>query len=123
MGKGISVGTITDNELVNKLQEAAGNAIAEQLWFQRYRNSSAAVAQGVLQFANAALFLTGILPLPVTIAIAIVIIAAEVVVHAVSRTPVTPAVVEKIAQKAVEQDQYEGKHRESLPVYEGPSTA
>ena len=123
MGKGISVGTITDNELVNKLQEAAGNAIAEQSWFQRRKNTLAAVAQGVLQFANAALFLTGILPLPVTIAIAIVIIAAEVVVHATSRTPVTPAVVEKIAQKAVEQDEYEGRHREELPVYEGPSTA
>ena len=123
MGKGISVGTITDNELVNKLQEAAGNAIAEQSWFQRRKNTLAAVAQGILQFANAALFLAGILPLPVTIAIAIVIIAAEVVVHATSRTPVTPAVVEKIAQKAVEQDAYEGKHREALPVYEGPSTA
>lgn len=123
MSKSISVGTITDNELVNRLQEAAGNAIAEQSWFKRRQNTLAAVAQGVLQFTNAALFLAGFLPLPVTIAIAIVIIAAEIVVHAISRTPVTPAVVEKIAEKAVEPDPYIGKHRSSLPVYEGPSTA
>ena len=123
MGKGISVETITDNELVNKLQEAAGNAIAEQGRFQRYRNSAAAVAQGVLQFINAGLFLWGFLPLPVTIAIAIVVIAAEIVVHATSKTPVTPAVVEKITAKIVEPEPYIGQHRSSLPVHEGPSTA
>lgn len=97
----LSVKTITDNDLVNRIQDAAGDAIAGQSWFKRRKNTIAAVAQGVLQFANAGLFLAGVLPLPVTIIIAVLIILAEVVVHAATKAPVTPAAAREIERAAV----------------------
>lgn len=97
----VSVDTITHNELVNRIQYAAGDAIAGQSWFKRRQNTLAAVAQGVLQFANAGLFLAGVLPLPLTIIVAVLIILAEIVVHAATKSPVTPASAREIERAAV----------------------
>lgn len=96
----ISVKQISDNDLVNKIEEAAGNALSEQSWFSRRKNTLTAIAQFILQAANVALFALGDVHIGVTIAVAIILSLAEIVVHAATKAPVTPASAGKIAQAA-----------------------
>ena len=91
-----TVHTITDNDLVNALQEGAGDALARQPWFVRRKNTLAAIAQAVLQLANLGVTLAVGSPVWVTFTIAAVIIAAEVVFHASTRGPVTPSAAQEI---------------------------
>lgn len=91
---------ISDNELVNKIEDAASNVLAKQPWWERRKNSLAAVANIILQAANLILFAVTDLPVAVTIGIAAAISLAEVVVHASTKAPVTPAVAATIAAEA-----------------------
>ena len=96
----VTVTQITDNVLVNRIEEAAATALAQQSWWARRKNTLAAIAQIILQAANLALFALGDVPLTVTVVIAVVISLAEVIVHAASKAPVTPASAARIAEAA-----------------------
>ncbi|MFR4188849.1 MAG: hypothetical protein ACLT2I_02660 [Corynebacterium variabile] len=96
----VTVTQISDNELVNRIEEAAATALASQSWWARRKNTLTAIAQIILQAANVALFALGNVPLTVTIAVAVVISLAEVIVHAASKAPVTPASAARIAEAA-----------------------
>lgn len=96
----ITARQISDNELVNKIEDAASSALVNQPWWARRKNSLTAVANIILQAANLILFAVTGLPIGVTIAIAIVISLAEVVIHASTKAPVTPAVAATIAAEA-----------------------
>lgn len=98
----ITARQISDNDLVNRIEGAAGDALAKQPWWDRRKNSLTAVAQLVLQAANVALFALGDVPLVVTVIVALVISLAEIVVHAATKAPVTPSVAEKISRAAAE---------------------
>lgn len=91
-----TVHTITDNDLVDALQEVAEDALSRQPWFVRRKNTLAAIAQAVLQFANLGITLAVGSPVWVTFAIAAAIILAEVVFHASTRGPVTPSAAQEI---------------------------
>lgn len=96
----VSVKQISDNDLVNKIEEATGNALAEQPWFVRRKNTLTAIAQFILQAANVALFALGDVHVGVTIAVAVILSLAEIVVHAATKAPVTPAAAGKITKAA-----------------------
>lgn len=98
MGKhsNLTVRQISDNDLVNKIEDAASDALAKQSWWERRKNSLTAVANLILQAANVLIFALGDVPGYVTVIIALVISLAEIIVHASTKTPVTPAAAEKI---------------------------
>lgn len=98
----LTVQDIVDDPLVNRVQDAAAIAAAETKFFQQRRNSLAGFANLVLQLANLLAFVTFEIPWWGTVIIAVVIGLAEVIVHATSKTPVTPAVVEQVTEKARE---------------------
>lgn len=94
---------ITTDPLVVRIKDAGAEAIAESEGFQRRRNSLAGGAALVLQLANLLVFVNADIPLWGTIVIAVVIGLAEVIVHATSKTPVTPHVVDTLTATAQRQ--------------------
>lgn len=98
--KALTVREITDDPLVNKIQEAGARVLVEQSWWAEKKNSVAAVAQLILQLANFTIGLTVGLPWWAIVLIALVIGVAEVIVHATTKGPVTKSGVEKIRVKA-----------------------
>lgn len=91
---------ITDNDFVNKLEGIAAGVLRDQPWWNRRKNTLVAIATIILQVANVAVFALVGAPLWVTIAVAAVICLAEVVVHAATKSPVTPGSTEKIRRTA-----------------------
>lgn len=102
MAKNITVRKITDNELVNAIQDVAATAISKTKFWQKRPNSLTSAAQTVLQLAGIAggLFLG--LPWWGILIVALVIGVAEVIVQASTKTPVTPHSAEKLVETAVE---------------------
>lgn len=90
---------IYDNDLINRGQKAVSNVLAEQSWFEEKKNTLAAVSQGVIQLANVGLFAAGITSVPLLIAVAAIVIVAEIIFHAATRGPVTPSGAEKIVNR------------------------
>ena len=117
MGKNsLQVSDIHDSEIAEALDPVLGKVLQEQSWWMRRKNTLAAIAQFVLQFANVSLLVGGVLPLWGTITIGVLIFLAEVVVHAATRGPVTPSGADRILEtaRAVEQG------APGVPVYHKP---
>ena len=101
MGKhSLQVSDIHDSEIAEALDPVLGKVLQEQPWWMERKNTLAAIAQFVLQFANVALLLGGVLPLWVTVVIGVLIFIAEVVVHAATKGPVTKSGAERILETA-----------------------
>lgn len=96
----LTVREITDNPLVDRIQDAGARVLVEQSWWSEKKNSLAGVANLILQVANFTVGLTVGLPVWAIILIAVVIGLAEVVVHATTKGPVTKSGLEKIRAKA-----------------------
>lgn len=107
----LTVREITENPLVDRIQDAGARVLAEQSWWGERKNSLAAVAQLVLQLANFTVGLTVGLPVWAIVLIAVVIGVAEVVIHATTKGPVTKSGLERIRVKA---EQSEAAVRESV---------
>ena len=101
MGKhSLQVSDIHDSEIAEALDPVLGKVLQEQPWWMERKNTLAAIAQFVLQFANVALLLGGVLPLWATVVIGVLIFIAEVVVHAATKGPVTKSGAERILETA-----------------------
>lgn len=101
---------ITQDPLVVRIKDAGADAIAKtDTWKKRY-NSLTSAAQVVLQLANIAALLLTDVHWGVTLAIAIVVGVAEVIMQARTKTPVTPHVVAQlteVAERKVMQERWE----------------
>lgn len=95
----VTVNEITDNELVNKVQNGMANVLSKQSLTEKRKNTIFSIAQGILQLGNLAAFITVDMPWYITVAIAVVLVIAETVAHAFTRGPLTPS-----AAKAVENE-------------------
>lgn len=95
----VTVNEITDNELVNKIQDGMESVLRKQSFTQKRKNTIFSIAQGVLQLGNLAAFVAADMPWYITVAIAIVLVVAETFAHAFTRGPLTPS-----AAKAVENE-------------------
>ena len=117
MGKhNLHVSDIHDSEIAEALDPILGKVLQEQSWWMHRKNTLAAIAQFVLQFANVALLLGGVLPLWATIAIGVLIFLAEVVVHAATKGPVTNSGAERILETAAAVE----RGAPGVPVYHRP---
>lgn len=94
---------ITTDPLVVRVKTAAADAASQVKVSEKRRNSLAGAANLILQLANLLVFVNYEIPLWATIIIALVIGAAEIVVHAFSKTPVTQGVVEQVTAAAEQQ--------------------
>lgn len=75
----------------NVVQEAVSAALADQSWFVRRKDTMAAAAAAIAQFGNLALAVHDQLP-PIGAAIvAVVILVAQIVVHAATPGAITPS--------------------------------
>ena len=95
----VTVNEITDNELVNKIQDGMESVLRKQSFTQKRKNTLFSIAQGILQLGNLTAFITADMPWYITVAIATVLVIAETVAHAFTRGPLTPS-----AAKAVEDE-------------------
>lgn len=84
---------------LSPIQQAGAEAIAKQSWFLRRKDSLTAVAGVVLQIAQVATVYAVGAPLWVSAVIALVIGAAEVVIHAATPQALTPSGVERAARE------------------------
>lgn len=120
----------------NLVQEAVTAALADQSWFVRRKDTMAAAAAAIAQFGNLALAMHDQLP-PIGAAIvAVVILVAQIVVHAATPGAITPSMSYRLngaleearaeahakeeAEKAAgerEEVAQEPPKRPSLPVY------
>lgn len=91
---------ITTDPLIVRIKDAGADAMARTPLSQKRWNSLTAGAQVVLQLANIAALLLTDVHWGVTVAIAVVVGLAEVVLQARTKTPVTPHVVEQLTQAA-----------------------
>lgn len=103
-------------------QDAVTQALATQPWWQRRKDSITAVAGLVLQVGNLLLANAGQHPLA-HVAVAVVIGAAQILVHAGTRGAITPSMAARLEQagmlahmerpsvSGVLARDYEGKHR------------
>lgn len=82
---------IADSAVANTIEGYASDYIAQQSWFRRHKNVILSVAQGVLQALNILLTILsgGAYPIGVTIAVALVLSVAQVLVVAATAAPVT----------------------------------
>lgn len=114
----LTVEEIIDDPLVNRVQEAVGDAAAETKFVQQRRNSLAGVAGTILQLANLLALVSFEIPWWGTAIIAVIIGLAEVIIHATSKTPVTQAVAEKVTEKARERSAVD--HLAAVPTPPAP---
>lgn len=113
------------------IEVAVARALAEQPWFARRKDTLAAVAGTVLQLANVAAAYTTQMPEWANVLIAVLIGAAQVVVHATTPGAITPSQAQRLEVAAG----LEGVDTSlnpcnepdpapvALPVYDGPTTA
>ena len=117
MGKhNLHVSDIHDSAVAEALDPVLGKVLQEQSWWMKRKNTLAAVAQFILQFANVSLLVGGVLPLWGTIAIGVLIFLAEVVVHAATNGPVTESGAERIMETALAIE----RGAPGVPVYHRP---
>lgn len=82
---------VGSNTPENLVQEAVTAALADQSWFVRRKDTMAAAAAAIAQFGNLALAMHDQLP-PIGAAIvAVVILVAQIVVHAATPGAITPS--------------------------------
>lgn len=116
----LRVTDITDDPLVNELQQVGAEAIRGTKVWQRRVNSFTAVAHTIVQLSALFITLTAGMPWYVIVGVAAVIGVAEVIVQANTKTPVTPNVVDTLVDTALGELE---RYVDGLPVYRGPTTA
>lgn len=95
--------TTFDPVHLDPLQEAAADVIAAQPAIQRRKNTIAAAVQALAQVLNAVAVVAAGYDPKIGAVVAGLIFVAEIVFHATTTGPVTPAGAQKIVDKAHEQ--------------------
>lgn len=125
---------ITQDPLIVRIKDAGAEAIAKtDTWKKRY-NSLTSAAQVVLQLANIAALLLTDVHWGVTLAIAVAVGLAEVILQARTKTPVTPHVVAQlteVAERKVVQERLQqvpapvpaSNEAPSVPAHDAPTTS
>lgn len=120
----LRVQDITDDPLVNQLQDVGAKAIAGTKTWQKRVNSFTSLAQTIVQLSALFIGLTAGAPWYVIVGVAAVIGVAEVIVQATTKTPVTPNVVDTLVDTARGELEKELERVvDGLPVFRGPTTA
>lgn len=98
-------------------RQAASRVLSRQPWFVRRKDSLTAAAGTILQVLNLAVLVGADWPEWVNIAIAVVVGLAQIIIHAGTKAPMAPSLVDRVADEAdrVAQpdDGYVGEHRKS----------
>lgn len=79
-------------------RNAVARALADQKWWQRYKNSLTDVAGTVLQLANLALAFTADGPIWINVLIGVLIGLAQITIQAGTLGPITPSMANRLAQ-------------------------
>lgn len=126
--------------MASVFQSAVAEALNEQPWYQRRKDTLTAVAGTILQVANLLVLYTGDLPAWVNALIAGIIGICQILVHSRTKGAITPSMAKRLedfgmqafldrpSQSGVMVDHPVGDVAESageveLPVYRGDSTA
>lgn len=117
--KRLTVADLLDNPLSDLVQEAGADALAEQSWFARRKNTITAVVQIILQVLNLMAFQLADVHWAVTVIIALIIGVGEVIIHAATKGPVTPSGVEEIRRQAQAAQVVETDGSPGFSVYHG----
>lgn len=100
------------------ISDAVSNALQDQSWFMRRKDTLAAVAGTVLQLVNVAAAYTTSMPDWANILIAAVVGVCQVVVHATMPGPITPSMAGRLEDAAPTVDTPE-LDSTPFPVYTG----
>ena len=89
---------------MNDIQVAVINALNEQPWYVKRKDTLAALASAILVFLNAAAVQTTDLPAWGGVGIAVLIFAAQIFVHAGTQGAITESMAERLEYYAPEVD-------------------
>lgn len=84
--------------MASVFQNSVAEALAEQSWWARRKDTLTAVAGTILQVANLLLLVSGEWPAWVNAIIAAVIGAAQIVIHAGTKGAITPSMATRLEQ-------------------------
>ena len=84
--------------MASAFQNSVAQALAEQSWWARRKDTLTAVAGTVLQVANLLLLVSGEWPAWVNAVIAAVIGASQIVIHAGTKGAITPSMAARLEQ-------------------------
>lgn len=82
--------------MASVFQDSVAQALAEQPWWLRRKDSLVAIAGTVLQVANLAVLVSGDMPAWMNAIVAAVIGAAQIVVHAGTKGAITPSMAQRL---------------------------
>ena len=116
----ITVSDLLDNPVSDAIQMAGSKALQDQSWWDRRKNTLAGVANLILQVVNVLAFMATDVHWGVTVAIAVLVGMAEVVVHAATKGPVTPSGVEKMRREAQSIEVVDDGEDKPFSVYHEP---
>ena len=102
--------------MTSKFQNAVAEALNEQPWYQRRKDTLAAVAGTILQVLNLLVLYTGELPAWTNAVIAAVIGVCQIVVHARTQGAITPSMGERLERASLFAALKEGS---DAPIEEG----
>ncbi|WP_426716412.1 hypothetical protein ACEN19_00045 [Corynebacterium auriscanis] len=88
--------------MASVFNSAVEQALANQSWFMRRKDTLVAIAGTILQIANLGALYASNGPEWVNILIALVIGAAQIVVHAGTKGAITPSMVRRLEQAGAE---------------------
>lgn len=86
--------------MASVLQQAVAEAVVEQSWWKRRKDSLAAVAGMLLQVTNLEVFNSTGMPVWASILIAVIIGACQTVIHAYTLGAITPSMGARLEQAA-----------------------
>ncbi|WP_070758776.1 hypothetical protein [Corynebacterium sp. HMSC22B11] len=86
--------------MASVLQQAVAEAVVEQSWWKRRKDSLAAVAGMLLQVTNLEIFNSTSMPVWASILIAVIIGACQTVIHAYTLGAITPSMGTRLEQAA-----------------------
>lgn len=125
--------------MASAFQNSVAEALAEQSWWVRRKDTLTAVAGTILQVGNLLILVSGGWPAWVNAIIAGVIGAAQIVIHAGTKGAITPSMASRLEQAGERayldrpsvsgfavtdrSRPVEAVETEDLPVYEGESSA
>ncbi|AGG66864.1 hypothetical protein [Corynebacterium callunae] len=84
--------------MASLFQSTVAQAIADQPWYMRRKDSITAVAGTVLQLANVLVASSSDLPEWANILVAVVIGAAQIAIHAGTKGAITPSMAQRLEQ-------------------------
>lgn len=84
--------------MASVFQNSVAEALAEQSWWMRRKDTLTAIAGTILQVANLLLLVSGEWPAWINAIIAAVIGAAQIVIHAGTKGAITPSMAARLEQ-------------------------